>query len=288
MSTSRFVLPLLTSLGLLACGGEPGSASPLDAASDAGANADASDAQSSIDAAHDATGDAAPIAIGSRSDQGLRVEMLADAPLHVGLNSVHFRLTDEATSAVYAHADIRQHPLMDMGQMQHACPFTDPATDANAASLFDGEIVFSMASGTGTWSETLDIDLSPAGGTHHVVFADLDVADTDARRMVTTSATTYLVTLSFAQPPAVGVSPFVLTVHRKASMTSFPPDPEVSVTLFTGSSDASLGSPAALAYTQDGKYDGSVSFDAAGHWVLAFDLSKAGATLGTATYSLDL
>lgn len=291
MSIHTWSCSLLASFALLACGSTD-STDP--ATNDAGSGADAQEAQPDADArdAQPVTPDApeteSPLAIATQVDGSLRVELLAGEALHVGLNRVYFRLHDEGTGAAVTHAAIAQHPLMDMGQMKHACPFVDPAEEADAAGLFGAEIVFSMASGMGTWSDALDIDLAPAGEAHHVVFDALDVAETEMRKLVTAGSDSYLVTLNFTATPVVGAARFVLTVHAKQSPMSFPPAPEVTVALRTGPSDGALGEPVTLTYTENGKYDGTAMFSAAGRWALAFELSRAGTALGTAAYAIDL
>ncbi|MBX3249018.1 MAG: FixH family protein [Myxococcales bacterium] len=227
------------------------------------------------------------VSLGVEESDGLRVEMLAAAPLRVGLNRIFYRLTDVATEEPVLAATIAQGPVMRMPMHDHACPFSDPAAVAGTDGLFEGEIVFTMTNEDGRWDN--EVKVVRGGVEHAFAFNDLTIGE-GFRQMLRVGEgderVTYVLTLTFLEAPRVGLNDFVLTIHRRDGHFSFPemPSMEVGVTPFmpahghgsTGSVDPS--------YVGSGKYEGVVSFNMGGTWTIDFDVTD----LGTVVFELTI
>ncbi len=239
------------------------------------------------------------ILIGTASDNGLQVEMFAEETFFVGINEVYYRLTDEADNSIVSNAVITQSPVMHMATMNHSCPYTNPENSADENNLFTGEIVFIMGSGTtdtvDTWDNTVSVQNVSAGTDHQVVFTNLTVIETYMKKKLTytaadSSQVIYLITLNGLAEPLVGVNDIVLTVNKKASMMSFPPVDDFTVTINPQMPDMGHGSSGNVdpVFTENGKYAGKVAFNMTGYWTIDITLSQSGDELGTVVYEIDI
>lgn len=230
------------------------------------------------------------ISLGVQADAGLTVELLAEAPLKVGWNPIWFRLTHEDQPFPVTEAEILQSPWMQMTDMGHGCPYTDPEPTAGDGGLFAGELVLIMASGMmGTWSDTVSVDLSDESQ-HVVVFDALEVAETNTKKSFTVGDQPHVVTFTPRGEVGVGEVPFVLTVHRKESMSSFPPVDDLEIAIATLMPDMGHGSDGNVAptYVANGRYEGTVVFNMTGHWDVTFSFRRGETDLGTVVYGFDL
>lgn len=233
--------------------------------------------------------------VGSQSDNGLTVALYSDASLHVGLNSLYFQLTDDATSVKITEAHITQKPIMYMEDMKHSCPVTNPARMANEDDLFTGEVVFIMASGMmGTWDDTLFVHNENANTMHKVVFPGLTVTETNMKKDlvffdVDSNQVVYIVTLNGLDDPEAGSNDITLTVHQKENMMSFPEVTGLDITVNPQMPDMGHGSTGNVnpVYVENGKYEGTVVFNMTGYWTIDFTFSANGETLGTVQYEIN-
>ena len=234
-----------------------------------------------------------PMVLAELIDGGLKVEMLAADALFVGWNPVYYRLTDEADGTLVTDAVVTQGPLMTMDSgMQHACPYTNPGTMADANGLFAGELVPTMASGMmGSWTNEVQIHHTAAGTDHTVVF-DLDVAETEMKKNLVYGPGEedfYIVTLTVPEGPLMGLNPFVLTVHEKATMMSFPPVDDLTVSIEPLMPDMGHGSEGNInpTYVAEGRYEGTIDLSMAGYWTVDFTFEQDGLELGVVQYTFN-
>jgi hypothetical protein len=209
------------------------------------------------------------------SDQGLAVEMLAEAPLHVGLNRVYYRLTVEASGDPVHEAHIEQRPVMHMDMHSNGCPVTDPPATADAEGLFAGEVVFTMPSGEGTWDQELTIHRPATGTTHGPVLADLAVGPGLREALAVGEGPderVLLLTLTFAEAPHAGLNDFVLTVHEREGPFLFPPQTDLTMTVVPFMPAHGHGAAGSVdpIHTGHGQYEGAANFTMPGWWTLDF------------------
>lgn len=238
--------------------------------------------------------------IGEESVADLRVEMFADAPLHVGLNRVYYKVHDTKTDTAMKTAAVTHAPLMTMKTKTHACPLSQPVTPANNDGYFVGDLVFTMASGKmGTWENAVTVAGVDGSNPQTVTFADIAVAETHMKKdfMVMEAdgtKTMYIVTLNGVDEPKVGVpdglNPFTLTVAKKATMMSFPAVSDLEITVDPQMPSMNHGSAGNVnpTHASKGQYKGTLSFAMTGQWEVTFTFSRAGKMLGTVMYTFDL
>lgn len=232
---------------------------------------------------------------GSKTDNGLSVEMFADEGLKVGYNKIYLQLTDDNTDEIITEAHITHNAIMYMDTMKHSCPTTNPDLLANDDQLFEGEIVFIMASGMmGTWDDTVSIHNESANTMHQIVFDNLPVQETNMKKNLVTyeadsTKVIHIVTLTLLGDPQVGSNDFILTVHRKASMMSFPEETGLDILVDPQMPDMGHGSDGNInpEYTENGKYTGTVVFSMTGYWTVDFTFSQDGEDLGAIQYEFN-
>lgn len=213
----------------------------------------------------------------SATDNGLTLELLNHSgTLEVGHNPVFIRIKDANGSAVQ-NATVAWEPMMtmDMGGSthQHSCPYSALAPSADHSGLYEGYVVFNMASSaTGSWELTLTYDV---GGGPHSVALPVSVlsSDSDFRKRYTsatgTDGTTYLLAMVEPAKPTSGVNTMVVGLYKRVSGTEFP-----VVDGYTIRVDPRMpgmgnhGAPGNVDLTQgaDGFYHGSVGFSMTGYW----------------------
>lgn len=240
------------------------------------------------------------VSLGAKSADSVSVELFADAPLHVGLSSIYYRLKREPGGDAVQSAAITQLPIMHMESMgkEHSCPHETPPPSADASGLFPALMVFQMASdGADTWRNELTIDLGDGTAAQSVVFENLEVAESSARKDLwipdgSGGSKLVLVTLNFDAEPAVGQNPFTLTLHEKADMhgMQWQPMTDWTVVLTPNMPSMGHGSPDNVdpAHVASGRYEGSVNLTMTGVWTIAFDFSQGSTALGSVEYELEL
>jgi len=221
-------------------------------------------------------------------DSSYTLELFAKDSLFVGYNLVFFKITNKSNGQTVTQATLAMHPLMDMTTFTHACPYEDPAGSANAQGYFQGAVLFSMP-GVNSWS--IDVDVTALGKSETLHFALAKViATTPARKIVVIDSLeappgTWTITkypISLILPPSwkVGNNPFEITIHRMASMMSFPPVTDMTVEITPEMPSMGHGSPNNVnpVHTGAGHYAGTVNFTMTGDWRIHLTL-KSGSRL---------
>jgi hypothetical protein len=217
----------------------------------------------------------------------LRVELLTDARLEVGMTPLYVKVTDPSGAAV-GDAAITMAPLMRMGDgKQHAAPVI-VAPELWDGSLYGCAVVFSMpSSAMDSWDMKVTVQ-RPGRAAADALFPNLTVADTGrAKSFVSTdgAAAKYVVSLNFAAPPSVGANPVVVTVHRMVDMMTFVPVDDAAIALEPQMPSMGHGSSGSVNPTPTslGRYSGKLSFNMPGEWQTKLSLTRAGQPLGSVT-----
>lgn len=221
------------------------------------------------------------LAIASETDGALTVEVWADEALHVGLNAVGFRVLG-ADGAPVDGLTLAQAPLMDMGDMVHSCPYTQPVGAGDG--WYESGVVFIMG---GTWANTVTIS---GGATGEVAFAALDVGETGMQTTLMAGGAMWMVTFDIAGEPVVGDNPFVLTVHAMMDPLTFPPVPDLPITVEPFMPDMGHGSEGNIdpVYVGEGRYEGTAVFSMGGAWEVTFEIADGSGGTLSAVFNLEI
>lgn len=235
---------------------------------------------------------AKPKQLAIASSSTLTVELLTVGPLTVGQNRVFYKVT-RADGAPVPHAHLVQLPLMKMETMQHGCPVLNPDHAPNADGLWEGLLVFTMASTEmDVWTLKATVALEEGGAEEQLDFGSLSVADSAMKKVLTRDTSKIILTLGYPDAPHVGSNPIVITAHQAMDAMKME-YATVDDLVFTVTPEMpSMGHGAAGSVNpvrgEDGLYRGSVVFSMAGDWVVHLGVVANDAELGTFDFPLDL
>lgn len=235
---------------------------------------------------------AKPKQLAIASSGALSVALLSMGPLVVGQNRVFYRVTG-ADGAPVPYAHLEQLPLMKMETMQHGCPVLNPDQAPNADGLWEGLLVFTMASTEmDVWTLKAKVALEENGAVELLDFGQLTVADSTMKKVLTRDTSKIILTLGYPEAPHVGSNPFVITAHQAKDMMKME-YVTVDDLVFTVTPEMpSMGHGASGSINpvrgEDGLYRGSVVFSMAGDWVVHLGVAANDSQLGTYDFALDL
>lgn len=232
------------------------------------------------------------ISLGLEQAQSVSVELLAERPLHVGLNKVFYRVKRVSDGGIVESATIDHTPMMTMTAMamEHSAPHEQPASVA-VDGLFPAYVVFQMANGEmGTWRLETVVD---AGNGDEEVSFDVVVAESGSRKdLAMGEMGTAIVTLDFGAALKVGQNPFTVTVNRKTDMHGMTWESvgDLAVTVVPDMPSMGHGSPGNVdpVHVAAGRYDGSVNLTMPGQWRIVLGFSRGGQEIGTVEYAVTL
>jgi hypothetical protein len=179
---------------------------------------------------------------------------------------------------------------MGMGttMMKHACPFENP-TDT-VAQVFGGAVLFQMpTSSSGSWKLGVNV-LNKKYGKKGTAQFDITVDNPTSTVMsvfTSQSADSSKLVLTLLQPvsPKVGINDIEFTLHRKASMMSWPADGTYTIEITPDMPSMGHGSPNNVnpVLTGNGHYKGKVNFTMTGEWRISVAVKKSGVTISKNT-----
>jgi hypothetical protein len=231
------------------------------------------------------------VSVGSSFD----LTMYAKDSLYVGYNVVYFKLTDKSTGQAMSSANLSMLPIMDMISFKHSCPFENPNGSLNADGYFSGAILFSMAGTNNSWSNTVTINANGITDTCHLFFKNV-VATTPARKIVVLDSveypvgvwtiTKYPISLIIPEKWNVGNNPFEITIHKMASMMSFPAVTDLTVEIDPEMVSMGHGSPNNVnpVHTANGHYVGSVNYTMTGDWRIFLTIKQGSRQITNSAY----
>ncbi|HRN80427.1 MAG TPA: FixH family protein [Ferruginibacter sp.] len=226
---------------------------------------------------------------GYATGSGLTVDVYSASPnVYTGYQRLSFLIKDSITGQVITETPITLHPMMDMGMMQHASPYENPAPVA-INKLFKGSVVFIMPSTGGTW--TLGVRVThPVTGNTGTYSGTINVIEpTESKMKSFTSAFNgerYFVALIDPEQPKIGINDFEVAVYKRANMMSFPADSTLSVIHTPEMPTMGHGSPNNVQPVHMGKghYKGKVNFTMSGFWRVHMDYMHGTEVADTTQY----
>lgn len=196
--------------------------------------------------------------------------------LKQGYNALSLRIKDKNSNDFITDASPSWNPVMYMANMQHSCPKSEIVKTTGKQTLYNGYIVFQMAShGSEYWELTVNYSIN---GNNYTVSETIQVHPSDKQRVATftgTDDTRYVLALIEPDTPTVSQNDMVAGLFKMENMMSFS-----TVNNYTIKIDPRMpsmgnhGSPNNVDLTQktDGFYHGKLSLTMTGYWKINLQL----------------
>jgi len=190
--------------------------------------------------------------------------------LVVGYNRFEILLSKSGKAGAFTDAEIMLMPMMDMGDIEHACPVENPVVGTNFEDVFAGAVVFSMPSGDmGSWTLAVNIKDTESDVSGEVTLPVKITMPTESKmKSFMIGSAKYLVSLVEPSAPKVGINDFEVTVHKKQSMMEWPAVETFTMTIEPEMPSMGHGSPNNVnpVHVANGHYNGKVNFTMDGMW----------------------
>ena len=219
-----------------------------------------------------------------------KVEVWGKKNYFMGYNNLVVVMLDSAnTTDTLKDAHITFMPVMTMPQatgmpMVHSCPVENPNETA-INGVFPGVVAYVMPSMGGSWNLKVMVHNhknDKEGTTSFDVVVD-SPATAVMSVFTTTTADASKLVLSIIQPvvPTVGMNDIEFTLHRKASMMSWPVDSTYTIEITPEMPSMGHGSPNNVnpVHIGNGHYKGKVNFTMTGEWKINVLVKKDGTTV---------
>lgn len=214
---------------------------------------------------------------------GAIVKLYAEDELFMGYNRIHIAIYDSANhNTQLTDAHVTFNPMMDMGMMQHSCPFEDPGMEVeDGTKTFKGAVVFIMpTTSTGSWNLGVNIH-NHANGQEGLASFDITVIENAEPRLFSfiseIDSAKIFVALIEPTNPEIGLNDFVLGVYEKESMMSFPSVEGMVIISEPWMPSMNHGSPNNVdpVSVGAGKYEGVLNFTMSGYWQIKLEFENA-------------
>ena len=213
---------------------------------------------------------------------GAIAKLYAEDELFVGYNRIHVALFDSADHNLQlTDAHVTFNPMMDMGMMQHSCPFENPGmTVEDGTKTFKGSIVFIMPSTAGSWNLKIEVH-NHANNQEGMASYDLTVVEKAEPRLITfiSEADSSKLFVARIDPtnPEIGLNDIVFGIYKKETMMSFPPVEGYMIEMEPEMPSMNHGSPNNVNPVSKGMgmYEGVVNFTMTGYWKVNLDFKTA-------------
>mgnify|MGYP003531125481 CR=1 FL=1 len=218
---------------------------------------------------------------------GNTVELYNNSGLfNVGYNKVYIRIADKDGMYI-SQSSLEWMPTMtmDMSGMihQHSCPYSEITKVSGKQYLFEGYIVFIMASNGADNFWELEVEYE-VDGQKFEVSEKIDVISTasDYNKIYTngmgTDSSMYFIALVEPTSPMIGTNDIVVALFKKASMMSFPIVDDYSIMVdprMPGMGNHSAPGNMDMVQGSDGLYHGKVGFSMTGYWKINLMLKNS-------------
>ena len=174
--------------------------------------------------------------IGTQYSNGMKINLYSDTVLFTGYNDLYVEVKDSVSGIYVNDAHVELMPMMNMGSMSHSCPFDNPSSSNEKAS-----VIFPL-----TVTEP--------------VYSKL--------KSKTVNGSTYFVSMIEPSKPKVGINDLMLKVNKRVTMMDFPNDSAYTFSVYPWMPSMGHSSPNNVnpVYTTQGMYDGDVNFTMTGDW----------------------
>src|SRR5690554_309014 len=196
--------------------------------------------------------------------------------LEQGYNAITLRIKENSSGDFATDASLSWNPMMYMAAMQHSCPKSDIVKTSGKQTLYNGYIVFQMAShGSEYWQLTLDYSIN---GTAYSVTETIEVHPSDKQRVTSfmgADQVRYVLAMIEPSTPTVAINDMVAGLFRMENMMNFSVVNDYTLKIDPRMpSMGNHGSPNNVDLTQksDGFYHGKLSLTMTGYWKINLQL----------------
>ena len=190
-----------------------------------------------------------------------------------GYNELFLRFKNTSTQAYESNLTMSVKPMMHMTSMTHSCPVSNFEKTENKTNLYNGYVVFQMASNAAEyWDFKIDYSIS---GVDYTATKQITVINSAKRRVTTFTGTDnvkYILALVNPESPKVGINDIQAMLFKMESMSSYPAVNGFSVNIDPRMpSMGNHGSPNNVHLVQtnnSGRYNGKLSLTMTGYWVI--------------------
>jgi len=211
-------------------------------------------------------------------------------PFETGYNDIYVALYDSVDGTRLSNGHFDMMPMMDMGTMQHSCPVENTEDTTTTNGYFKTAVIFSMPGTASQWSLNMNFH-NHKNGLNGVGALGVNVISSSPARFKSTvlsldSNSSVFISLVGLSNPQVGINNFEITLHKKATMMSFPTINNYSVEIVPEMPSMGHGSPNNVnpVLTSNGHYVGKVNFTMTGLWRINLKLYKNGTLISSDQY----
>lgn len=221
-------------------------------------------------------------------ESGVKIELYAEEEPFVGYNKFYVALYDSVSDERITNVPVSFGPVMDMGTMVHACPFENPAYQAQNR-LYAGACNFIMA---GMW--TLDVFFSNSVESsilYNHTFEFNVQASSLVKNIDAADAKKYFITLIEPEKWQVGMNDIELCLHYRETMMNFPAAENLTVEMnpwmdMGGGSGHGSPNNENPVHAEKGHYKGKINYTMSGGWDINLTISNADSVIMETTFNV--
>lgn len=218
--------------------------------------------------------------VGTGTIANTKVDIYTDASIEVGYCKFFLKLSDNSSKKLFNDANVSIKTLMDMGNMKHSSPTENPKSTKANEGLFECAAVFIMS---GKWEVTVMVK-NNTNNDEGEFKLELDIAPSNRVKKVDgADSKQYFITLIQPMTPKVGINDFMIGIHTKENMMSFPPVTDLTVEMEPSMPSMGHGSPNNVnpVHQELGHYLGKVNFTMTGDWIIELQMNRTDSLLYT-------
>lgn len=221
------------------------------------------------------------IPVNSVTVQEYTVSLFAEKEPETGFNMLYWQIEKNGDRIEPQQFSIT--PMMDMGEMMHSTPYTEPQTAEEDDRYLKNMVVFIMPGGEmGSWSVQFEILTQD----DELITGELPVNVNSSWKLTSVrneSDKIYFITWYSPQNPISGNNELAFMVHTRESMMSFPPVSDAELLVYPymdmgGGSGHSTDFTNPVA-TGNGMYEGDINYSMSGVWTTSVELTVNGETM---------
>lgn len=221
------------------------------------------------------------IPINSVTVQDYTISLFGEKEPETGFNNFYWQI--EKDGDLIEPQSFLITPMMDMGEMMHSTPYTEPKTAEEDDRYLRNMVIFIMPGGEmGRWSVPFEILTQD----DELITGELPVDVNSSWKLTSVrsdSDKVYFITWYAPQNPFSGNNELAFMIHTRESMMDFPAvsDAEISIYPYM---DMGGGSGHSTDFTNpvptgNGMYEGDINYSMSGVWTTSVELTVDGETL---------
>lgn len=196
---------------------------------------------------------------------------------NTGYNQVTIRVKNNDDDSYIENASISWMPVMQMMNMQHACPKSAITKVTDKNTLYEGFLIYQMTNSDGSgWSLTFNYTIDSET---YSVNSTITVEQNENQNVTTfigSDDVKYIAALIEPKDPIIGINTMTVGLYKMESMMSFPVVQDYTIMLdprMPGMGNHSSPNNTDLSFnTTDNMYHGDLSLTMTGYWLLNLKL----------------